>query len=415
MKRSIKPSTVSGCIVAPPSKSVAQRAIAIASMAQGQSEIILPGSSDDVHAAISVCRVLGAKIEEKPDRLLITGGLSLPKIPLNCGESGLSVRMFSGIAATLDGEVTLIGHGSLLNRPMGIVEDSLNAMGVKCQTNQGRLPIVVHGPMPGGLARVDGSISSQVLTGILIASPYAKSDVTINVDNLLSRPYIDVTVGMMKSFGVEVMNNSYSQFLIKAGQRYQPKSYTVEGDWSGAAFLLVAGAICGSVKVDNLQIGSYQADKAIINALNYAGAKVSICDNYIEVSKHHLNSFHFDATHCPDLFPPLVALASHCDGETRILGVSRLRVKESDRATTLIEEFGKLGVVVKVEGELMIVQGGKSKGGSVSSHGDHRIAMAMAVTALAGEGLVEIDGAEAVSKSYPEFFEDLGRVASGKR
>ncbi|MHC1702379.1 MAG: 3-phosphoshikimate 1-carboxyvinyltransferase [Tenuifilaceae bacterium] len=410
MKRSIKPSTVSGSIVAPPSKSVAQRAIAIASMAIGKSEIISAGNSDDVIAATSVCRALGAKIEKKDDSLFINGGLSLPKTPLNCGESGLSVRMFSAIVSTLDGEVTLTGHGTLLNRPMSIVENSLKSLCEKCQTNNGKLPIIVRGPLKGGEVTIDGSISSQVLTGILIASPYAKKDVVVKVKNLQSKPYIDITTGIMKQFGVEVENNDYSEFRIKSGQRYQPKTFKVEGDWSGAAFLLVAGAIAGNVRVENLNFNSFQADKEIINALAFAGAKISIHDNYIEVNKHQLNSFHFDATNCPDLFPPLVALASHCDGESRILGAGRLHSKESDRAKTLMDEFKKLGIEIRVEGELMIIKGGKVKSAKVNSHGDHRIAMATALAALAGEGVVEIDGVECVNKSYPIFFEDLEKV-----
>ena len=410
MKKSVRPSTANGSIVAPPSKSIAQRAIAIASMALGQSEIVSTGSSHDVIAAITVCKALGAKIDVKPDRLFISGGLSLPKNPLNCGESGLGIRMFSSIAATLDGEVTLTGQGSLLNRPMNIIEDSLRPLCEMCRTNNGKLPVVVKGPLKGGMVSVDGSISSQVLSGILIASPYAKKDVIVKVDNLQSRPYIDVTIGVMKIFGVEVDNRNYSEFGVKAGQLYQPRTYTVEGDWSGATFMLVAGAIAGKVKVENLQLNSSQADRAIINALIYAGAMVSMHDNHVEVSKHQLNGFDFDATHCPDLFPPLVALASHCDGESKILGVSRLRVKESDRAVTLMDEFVKMGVDVKVEGELMIVKGRAVHSAQVNSNGDHRIAMAVAIAALAGEGTIEIDGAESVSKSYPNFFEDLEKV-----
>lgn len=412
MKRSIKPSKVNGSVCAPASKSVAQRAIAIASMAMGHSEIISVGESDDVQAAISVCRAMGVNFDILSDRLIISGGLRLPKIPLDCGESGLSVRMFSAIAATLDGEVTLTGKGSLLNRPMDIVEESLIPMGIRCTTNQGQLPILVKGPMQGGIIKVDGSISSQVITGMLIASPYAKRDTTLLVQNLQSQPYIDITLEVMKSFGVDVENKNYSEFIIKAGQRYKPIEYTVEGDWSGAAFMLVAGAIGGRVMVTNLRPSSPQADRVIINALNYAGAKISVYDNQIEVNKHHLKGFDFDATNCPDLFPPLVALASHCEGETRILGVSRLHVKESDRAATLKDEFDKMGIDIRIEGELLIVKGGKPQGANVQSHGDHRIAMATAVAALAGTGDLEIDGAECVSKSYPEFFEELDKVAS---
>ena len=149
-----------------------------------------------------------------------------------------------------------------------------------------------------------------------------------------------------------------------------------------------------------------------MDALFYAGAKVSIYENHLEVNSHNLNAFHFDATHCPDLFPPLVALAAHCEGESRILGVSRLRVKESDRAATLMTEFSKMGLDIRVEGELMIIKGSKPSGASVLSHGDHRIAMATATAALAGNSTVEIDGAECVAKSYPEFFKDIGKLTT---
>lgn len=414
MKRLVKPSVVNGTLRAPASKSVAQRAIALASMAKGQSEIIFPGNSDDVIAAINVCRELGTDIKELNDRLVIKGDITAPSKTLNCGESGLGIRMFSCIAATLNQPVTLTGHGSLATRPMAIVEQSIRAMGASCSTQNGRVPITVCGPITGGLSKVDGSLSSQVLTGMLMAAPLAKADTTIQVENLQSKPYIDLTIETMNAFGVNVENLDYKKFHISGNQNYSPATFTVEGDWSGAAFLLVAGAVAGKVRVDNLLPMSKQADRAIIQALMWAGARISIQENFIEASKHELNAFHFDATHCPDLFPPLVALAANCEGESRILGVSRLRVKESDRAATLQQEFAKLGVKISIEGELMKIYGGKVKSGKVQSHGDHRIAMACAVAALAADGEVEIAGAEAVGKSYPEFFEDLFAVCNYK-
>jgi len=411
MKRFVKSSAVSGVIQAPASKSVAQRAIALASMADGRSEILNAGNSDDCHAAIRVCRDLGATIDGDANQLIVDGGLKLPARPLNCGESGLSIRMFSPIASTLNGSITLVGEGSLKNRPMQIIIDALTPLGVECSTANGFLPIQVKGPMKGGQISVDGSLSSQVLTGLLMASPMASSDVTILVDNLKSIPYAQLTIDMMRKFGVDVENINNSEFRIKAPQRYKPCKYNVEGDWSGAAFLLVAGAIAGEVEVMNLNPRSLQADRAIINALMWCGAYVSIRENSILVKKESLAGFDFDATHCPDLFPPLVALASHCVGESKILGVGRLKVKESDRAATLMEEFTKLGIDIKVQDDLMIIQGGNPQSAKVQSHGDHRIAMACAVAALNGNCEVEIDGAEAVSKSYPDFFEDLEKMS----
>lgn len=413
MKKLVRPSVVSGRLAAPASKSVAQRAIAIASLAKGESVLRGCGTSDDVLAAIEVCRGLGAKITKNDNELIINGGISAPPQPLSCGESGLGIRMFSAIAAILNKPITLTGHGTLAKRPMEVVEESIKALGAQCKTQNGFIPITVQGSIKGGVAKVDGSLSSQVLTGMLIASPFAQADMIIEVINLQSKPYIDLTIDTMKTFGVEVVNNDYQSFKISSGQQYQSTSYTVEGDWSAAAFLLVAGAIAGNVTVENLLPSSKQADRAIIEALMWAGAKISIQESQIEVSKHELNPFHFDATHCPDLFPPLVALAAHCNGESRILGVSRLKVKESDRAATLKQEFAKLGVKIEIEGELMKVFGGNVSGGQVQSHGDHRIAMACAVAALEGKGEVEIDGAEAVNKSYPNFFESLTRITTG--
>ena len=414
MKRFVRSSAVNGVVQAPASKSVAQRAIALASMAEGRSEILNVGNSDDCQAAIRVCRDLGANIDGNANYLIVDGGLKLPARPLNCGESGLSIRMFSPIASTLNGDITLIGDGSLMNRPMQIISDALNQFGVECSTANGFLPIQVKGPIKGGRISVDGSLSSQVLTGLLIASPMASSDVTILVDNLISIPYVQLTIDMMRKFGVDVENINNSEFRIKAPQRYKPCKYNVEGDWSGAAFLLVAGAIAGEVEVTNLNPRSLQADRAIINALMWCGAYVSIRENSILVKRESLSGFDFDATHCPDLFPPLVALASHCVGESKILGVGRLKVKESDRAATLMEEFTKLGIDIKVQNDLMIIQGGKPKSAKVQSHGDHRIAMACAVAVLNGNCEVEIDSAEAVSKSYPDFFEDLEQLVNLK-
>jgi 3-phosphoshikimate 1-carboxyvinyltransferase len=410
MRKLVKPSEVRGNVDAPASKSVAQRAIALAALAEGESEILNTGHSADVLAAIKVCRELGATVTELADRLVIQGGIKAPINPLNCGESGLGIRMFSCIAATLSQEVVLTGEGTLATRPMGIVEQSIKAIGAHCNTHNGSIPITVKGPIKGGTAKVDGSMSSQVLTGLLMAAPLAYADTVIQVNNLQSKPYIDLTIDTMKDFGIEVDNNNYKEFRIKGNQHYKSTKFAVEGDWSGAAFLLVAGAIAGKVRVDNLLPMSKQADRAIIEALIWAGAKLSIQENFIEVSKHELHAFHFDATQCPDLFPPLVALAAHCEGETRILGVSRLRVKESDRALTLQQEFAKLGVEIVIEGELMKIFGGMVKGGVVQSHGDHRIAMACAVAALGSVGDIEIDNAESVEKSYPHFFDDLAGI-----
>lgn len=406
----ITPSTVKGQVQAPASKSVAQRAIAIASLASGTSEIFHVGKSDDVQSAIRVCQALGAEIEEKGGKLIIKGGIQKPSAPLNCGESGLGIRMFSALAAIMNEPVTLTGEGSLKERPMQMIEESLQAAGVQCETQNGFLPVVVKGPLKGGTVEIDGSISSQVLTGLLMAAPYALSPVTFRVSDLKSRPYVDITTRMMQDFGVVVENNDYEEFVVPAPQKYISKSYSVEGDWSGAAFLLVAGAIAGEVTVTNLDFQSSQADKEILTALKNSGAELSVDKDHVFVKKAPLKAFRFDATHCPDLFPPLVVLAAACEGISQIRGVSRLRSKESDRATALQQEFGKLGLYISLEGDNMLIKGNILNGGRVFSHNDHRIAMACAVAGLIAREPVIIEKAEAVNKSYPGFFEDLASI-----
>lgn len=412
MIQKVQLKSIEGFLHAPASKSVAQRAIAIASLAKGTSVIHHMGDSDDVQAAIRMAETLGVQMERETDRVVITGGINVPSQSLDSGESGLGIRMFSAVAAALEEEVTLEGRGSLTRRPMDMVEKSLKAAGVKCNTTSGHQPVIVKGPYPGGTLVIDGSVSSQVLTGLLIAAPCAKQTSEFMVKNLKSKPYIDITCQMMKEFGVEVINNDYKEFTVPAPAHYQGREYIVEGDWSGAAFWLVAGAIGGEITVDNLVRNSAQADKAIIEALVKCGAALRQDEASVYVKKSGLKAFEFDATHCPDLFPPLVVLAAACKGTTAIKGVSRLRVKESDRAAALKDEFGKLGVEISIEKDSMFIKGGKLKSAEVHSHHDHRIAMAAAVASLLIDGPVTIHEAQAVNKSYPGFFRDMEEVSS---
>lgn len=409
----IEPGRVNGRVMAPASKSVAQRAIALAAVCSGRSEIWFPGRCDDVLSAIRVCRSMGARIREGNDALVIDGGVQAPAVALNCGESGLGIRMFSGLSAAFDQEVSLTATGSLLKRPMHIIEHSLQALGVQCRTNEGFPPITVRGPLRGGRAKIDASLSSQVLTGLLMAAPMARTDCYLEVENLKSIPYIDTTLMVMKAFGISVENRGYREFFIPAPQVYRPAKFVVEGDWSGGAFLLVAGAVAGKVRVDNLDVASTQADKKIFQALEAAGAGLKGFDSgktqgAIEARWKNLRGFEFDATHCPDLFPPLTALAANCQGLSRIHGSGRLAAKESDRAAALIDTFGRIGIRLWIEGgNTLVVEGGEINGGTIDSHGDHRIAMAGAIAALNSKTGVSIENPGVVSKSYPGFFADL--------
>ncbi|HRX31654.1 MAG TPA: 3-phosphoshikimate 1-carboxyvinyltransferase [Tenuifilaceae bacterium] len=410
MKKLVRPSKISGTVVAPPSKSVAQRAIALASMAKGQSEIYNIGNSSDCLAAIGICKSLGTFVEGDGSKLIINGGIKAPKEPLNCGESGFGARVFSSIVATLKSEVVLTGEGSLQSRPMQMVSDALVQLGATCVTNSGFLPIKVKGPIQGGNVIVDGSVSSQVLSGLLMAAPLSEASVKITVRNLKSIPYVLLTIDMMKTFGVSVENVNNMEFCVRVPQQYSPVKYDVEGDWSSAAFMLVAGAIAGEVEVKNLNPDSYQADREIVKALQLAGAQVLVKDNSVLISKDRLVGFNFDATHCPDLFPPLVALASQCVGESKITGTSRLQAKESNRTAALVKEFGKMGVEISVQNDSMFIRGGKINAASVDSHNDHRIAMACAIAAINADAPIFIENADVVTKSFPDFFEQLNQI-----
>jgi 3-phosphoshikimate 1-carboxyvinyltransferase len=412
MERCLEPSAIKGTLKAPASKSMTQRAIAAALLADGQSIIHNPSYCDDSLAAMSIAVGLGARVEPQVNELKINGSAVLKEPKLNCGESGLAIRMFSPIAALYPAEIKMVGANSLKKRPMFMIEEALNQLGVKCTSSGGFLPLTIEGPIVGGHCEIDGSVSSQLLTGLLMALPLAAGNSEIRVNNLKSKPYIDMTIQILKSFGISVENRDYSLFRIQGNQKYIPQSYTVEGDWSGGAFLLVAGAINGQLCVGGLSSDSMQSDKLIVNALENAGAHIISGENQIEITRSELKAFEFDATESPDLFPPLVALASYCEGISTIKGVSRLIYKESDRAKALQEEFGKMGIKIEIHNDLMFVIGGKPQGARVESHDDHRIAMAIAVSSLGATGKVSIRDSQCVAKSYPGFFDDLRHVGA---
>jgi 3-phosphoshikimate 1-carboxyvinyltransferase len=407
MERYVDPSALKGTIKAPSSKSMTQRAIAAALLGDGQSTIKNPSYCDDSLAAMSIAVGLGARVEPQVNELKIFGSAILKEPKLNCGESGLAIRMFSPIAALYPVEITMVGANSLKKRPMFMIEEALNQLGVKCTSNNGFLPLSIQGPMTGGNCEIEGSISSQLLTGLLMALPLAAQDSEIKVNNLKSKPYIDMTIEILKSFGITIQNSDYKLFRIKGNQKYKPCNYTVEGDWSGGAFLLVAGAINGQIALEGLRTDSLQSDMAIIKALEKANSNISVSDNKIEISKHEMNAFDFDATESPDLFPPLVALASYCKGVSNIKGVSRLLFKESNRGATLKDEFGKMNIRIEINGDVMSITGGQPTGTHVESHEDHRIAMAVAIAGLGASGRVFIRDSQCVAKSYPGFFDDL--------
>lgn len=402
-------SDIKGDLAAPASKSYAQRAVAAALLAQGTSTLYGMEMCNDTRAALDTASRLGAKVEKVDETTYkICGGLAPVDYRIDIGESGLATRLFTPICTLADTQIVIVGHGSIMQRPIDMMTGPLEALGARIETTGGYLPIECYGGLSGGEADVDGSLSSQFVSGLLLALPLAEKDSVLRVASLKSRPYVDMTISVAESFGVEIAHRDYEEFFIEGNQEYRPAEYTVEGDWSGASCLLVAGALAGEITVRNLSITSKQADMLMVEALSKAGAMVTTTPDTITVGRGDLRGFEFDANHCPDLFPALAALASGCKGTSRIEGIGRLKYKESDRAQTIADIFGAMGIKIEFEGDAMIIEGGEISPCSIDSHNDHRIAMAAAVAALRlTDGQITLTRGEAVKKSYPLFWDDL--------
>lgn len=414
MRVRIQNSTIKGRLCPPSSKSMMQRALAAAMLANGTSTIHNPCECDDANAATDVIQRMGAKVESVNDSLKVISEEKVNPEIINVGESGLSLRMFSPIVALHPAKTEINGKGSILKRPVHNILEGMENLGIECENSgKGHLPFQLFGGYKSNFAKIDGSLGSQFLTGLLMALPCREEDTTLKVNNLKSIPYINMTIDLLKDFGVEIKHEDYKTFSIKGNQKYKAVDFTIEADWSSAAPLLVAAAVKGSVILEHMNKDSYQADKEILTVLKKCGASITWEGNSLKVEKKGLNAFEFDATHCPDLFPPLVALAANCSGESKIKGVHRLEHKESNRGIVLQKEFAKLGVPIRIEGDEMIIPGGRLRGGLANSNNDHRIAMALAVAGLSSINPVEIGQHECVAKSYPNFFTDLRKIGGG--
>jgi 3-phosphoshikimate 1-carboxyvinyltransferase len=420
MKVEVRPSLLTGRIEAPGSKSDAQRMVACALLAKGVTTIHRFPDNDDCEAALQIVQDLGAIVTRKGSTVEIKGGfphafaagIRNAKDEIQCGESGLASRMFASIAALSETPVTITGKGSLMKRPFHDLIGALEQSGVSVDSNQGCLPMRVRGPLKGGNIQLDASLSSQFLTGLLIALARASEPSVVEVSQLNSRPYIDLTLEVLALFGVEVVNDSYRRFHITP-KAWKGVELTVPGDWSGAAFLLVAGALTAEngLVVENLNMRSAQADRSILDVLRQAGVRYEEQTDAIQVWLSEIRAFEFDATHCPDLFPPLAVLAAFADGVSVMRGVTRLIHKESNRAKALQQEFSKAGVRIVLRDDEMKIYPAAIRSAQLNSHNDHRMAMAAALLGLAGAP-VDIQSAEVVSKSFPDFYARMQSVGA---
>ena len=413
MIKSIQFTSFNGELNIPPSKSEAQRALLCAALADGESTIQNVGISDDVKAMLENIRRLGVKCEVSENEINLSGNaIFRDGLELNSGESGLGFRLLSGICAVKAGKQTITGEGSLLNRQQHFYENNLNQFGAQVVSNDGFLPLLFQGQLKGVEIHVDGSESSQYISGLLMGLPLLDQSTTLCVKNSKSIPYIEMTLETLKQFGVKILHDKFKEYSIRGNQKYTSCNYIVESDWSSAGCWLVAAALGNKIEIKGLSLESKQADLKLLNALKAANCEVTSSENKIVVDGTKRHGFEFDATHCPDLFPALVALAAFCKGKSIIQGVSRLVNKESDRGAVLQKEFAKIGIKIDFNEDQMTIHGGTILySAEVDSNHDHRIAMCLAIVGTKINGGLTIRNAEAVSKSYPEFWEHFDQLS----
>jgi len=418
----VRPSKLSGEITAPPSKSYTHRAFMIAALARGESRIINPLVGLDTQATIEAIRALGAEVAREGDvwRVLGTGGkLRLCADLIDVKNSGTTIRLMSAISALSPEPVRLTGDESILKRPMGPLVEALEKLGAKarCQGRGGRPPVVVGGGLKGGEVEITGAVSSQFISALLIASPYARDDVRLTITGKLrSRPYVEITLELLEAAGARIRRNkSLTEFRIPGGQTFRPINLTIPGDFSSAAFPLGAAALTGStVRVKNLDVRGAQGDRRIVELLEEFGADVKVRGKTVEAcGTGTLSGIEADCGDNPDLVPVLAVLGSVADGQTRLINIPHLRFKETDRLRALAVELKKLRAEVKeLPDELRLKGVRELKGARLSSYGDHRMAMAFAVAGLVARGETTVDRAESIPVSYPSFVSDMCKLGA---
>ena len=435
----------------PCSKSFAQRAIIAAALAHGTSHLSGYTPCGDNEAALQVARNLGAEVQAEGTSVTIKGisaslgslthipGSEQSEVTLHVGESGLLTRMMIPLMAQLcPGEVTFTGEKTLLGRPLTGAKEILEAFAVEAKSDSEdalRVPLTLKGPLKAGRADISGKHGSQIISGLLMALPFADRNSTFVVHEPKSIPYMFITLEVLKKFGIKTGNEMLGGrdflesngdwslctemvFKVKGGQRYKAADINLEGDWSAAANFLVAGAVFGKAQLEGLDTTSLQADLSIMDILMDAGASLSQTDGdrgVITVQRAPMKSFSVDASNCPDLFPIISVLAAFCQGTSRLAGVGRLANKESDRARAIIEMLTQMGVKAEIEGDEMLIEGhclaqrlldgNLLRGGAYTSHHDHRMVMALKVASLGADSPITIDDETCVAKSFPQFHE----------
>lgn len=408
---------IGGTVEAPPSKSYTHRAFIIAALAKGESRIVSPLRAQDTNATLEALRAFGIEIEDKGD-IFIKGSGGVLKTPdriVDTMNSGTSIRLLATMAA-LGGKVVLTGDESIQKRPIQPLLDALSQLGVSGKTLKGNgcPPFeILGGGISGGTTKIPGNISSQFISSILISSPYADSDVTVELTTpLKSKPYVDITLDIARNFGIEFENHDYQSFSVKAGRTYQGREYRIEGDYSSASYFIALAAMAKSrITVNNLVACSRQGDRVILDIVHRMGAGVESTGRGVKVSGRSLQGIRVDLSDSPDLLPTVAAMAVVAKGKTIIENVEHARYKESDRIAACAKEFRKFGAKIEEKRDGLIIEGTVEPVGAViETYHDHRMAMAGTILALVSKGSTVIKGAECVDISYPGFFENIKRL-----
>ncbi len=404
----IIPSPLCGRVNIPPSKSAAHRALICAALSEGTSRVEPYCTSKDIKATVSCLKALGMKIDEDQKGYTVGRGETAKGSMLDFCESGSTARFIMPVAAALGADCTMIGQGRLPLRPMADLTELLRQHAVKVSGDN--LPITTCGKMTAGDFPIAGNISSQYISGLMLAAPLMTDDThIIPTTNVESVGYIDMTIDAMKRQGVTVEETT-DGWKIDGRQEYKPANISIEGDWSQAAFFMSAAAIGGDIKISGLDFTSHQGDMAALDVFAAFGADISIEDNVLHIKKGTLRGIEVNAANIPDMVPAIAATAAFAEGKTVIHSAERLRLKESDRIKTTIAALGVMGIKTEERPDGMIIYGGKPHGGTVDGANDHRIVMAFSVAAAYASGESLIEGAQAIEKSYPEFFKDFNTL-----
>lgn len=411
MRLVVRSSEASGTIAASPSKSYSHRALVFGLLADGRSQLRGVLLSGDTLATLGAVQMFGAKAEAKGSNVAMDGGkLVCPEDVIDAENSGTTIRIMAGIASLLPCATVLTGDASVRKRPMQPLLDALNELGAQCFSTRGNglAPLVVKGPSKGPRCSIKGDVSSQFISSLLISSALREVDTEILLSTpLRSRPYVEITMGMMRTFGASV-DMTKNGFHVPGRQRYVPQAYRVPGDYSSAAFPLVAGALTAGVAVTGLDPADKQGDRRIIDILEEFGAEVKRGQTSIRASVGELEGARVDLADAPDLFPIVAVLGSQAKGRTEIVNAEHVRLKESDRIRSTTDFLRIMGADVRETKDGCVINGpSQLKGGVVDSLDDHRILMAAAVAAMLAKGTTSISHGDCFNISYPRFVEDM--------